>query len=180
MSKVVLITGSPRSGGNSGHLASKFETAAKEAGIEVVKFDAVGLNMRGCYACNGCFQRGACVIEQKFNEVAEAILDADGVVLAFPVYWYAMPAQIKSLWDHFYAFCVGQKDLSGKKAAMISCCAEPDEGTFAGVKFAFEKTMELLQVEVIGEVLATGLQDPGAAWGTEWADQAAALAEKFA
>ena len=161
---------------NTGHLASKFEKAAQDAGIEVVKFDAVGLNMRGCYACNGCFQRGACVIEQKFNEVAEAILDADGVVLAFPVYWYAMPAQIKSLWDHFYAFCVGQKDLSGKKAALISCCAEPDEGTFAGVKFAFEKTM----VEVVGEVLATGLQDPGAAWGTEWADQAAALAEKFA
>ena len=180
MSKVVLITGSPRSGGNTGHLASKFEKAAQDAGIEVVKFDAVGLNMRGCYACNGCFQRGACVVEQKFNAVADAILEADGVVFAFPVYWYNIPAQIKALWDHFYAFCVGQKDLSGKKFALLSACGDPEEGTFDGVKFAFEKTAALLQCEVVGEVLATGLQDPGAAWGTEWADQAAALAEKFA
>ena len=91
-----------------------------------------------------------------------------------------MPAQIKALWDHFYAFCVAQKDLSGKKAALICCCGDPDPATFEGTKFAFEKTMGLLGVEIAGEVLASGLNDPGAAWGTEWADQAAALAAKFA
>ena len=180
MSKVVLITGSPRTGGNTNTLASKFTAAAKEAGIEVVKFDAVGLNMRGCYACNGCFQRGACVVEPKFNEIADAILDADGVVFAFPIYWFAVPAQFKAVWDHFYSFLVGGKDLSGKKAALLCACGDPHEEIFTGVKYAFEQTMGMMKLDIVGEVLAAGVQDPGAVSGTDFAAQAAELAKKFA
>ena len=86
--KVVVITGSPRNGGNSFAMASAFINRAKELGHQVVRFDAAMKSVGGCHACETCFQTGKpCTFDDDFNTLAPDILDADVIVFATPVYW---------------------------------------------------------------------------------------------
>lgn len=94
---IVVITGSPRKGGNSSAMVDAFTAAAEELGHEVTRFDAALSNVGGCRACETCFQSGKpCTYDDDFNTIAPAILKADGIVFAAPVCWYSFPGQIKN------------------------------------------------------------------------------------
>ena len=179
MSKIVLLTGSPRMKGNSMAMAKAFEDKAVSLGHEVIRFDTATMDLAGCKACNACYKKGACALVPGFNPIAEAIEDADAIVWAAPVYWYTWPTQIKAVLDHFYAFCVGEKAMGGKKTALISCCEEDTMSTFDGIKFSFEKAMGLMQYEIVGELLVPKVNAAGEIADTDGEAQAAALAEKF-
>ena len=121
MSEIVVITGSPRKGGNSALMAEAFIKAAEAEGL--------------CHACETCFKTGkACSFDDDFNVMAPYIERADGVVFAMPVYWYSIPAQIKCVIDKLYSFCVAGKDVAGKKCALIACCEENDMSVLDGVR----------------------------------------------
>ena len=179
MSKIVLLTGSPRAKGNSMAMAKAFEDAAVAKGHEVIRFDTAKMEMNGCKACNACYRKGACALVPDFNPIAEAIEEADGIVWAAPVYWYTWPAQIKAVLDHFYAFCVAEKCFGGKKTALISCCEEADMSTFDGIVYSFEKSMGLMQYDIVGKILIPAVNEAGEIAGTDGEAQAAALADKF-
>ena len=98
--KIVVITGSPRKNGNSFAMTEAFIQAAEEKGHSVTRFDAAAMNVGGCHACETCYKSGkACSFDDDFNTIAPAILEADAVVFAMPVYWYSIPAQIKAVTD---------------------------------------------------------------------------------
>ena len=95
--KIVVITGSPRKGGNSFAMTDAFIQAAEAKGHAVTRFDAAMQNVGGCRACEACFKTGkACSFDDAFNTIAPAILEADAVVFTMPVYWYTIPAQIRA------------------------------------------------------------------------------------
>lgn len=179
MSKIVLLTGSPRMKGNSMAMAKAFEDAAKAKGHEVIRFDTAKMELNGCKACNACYKKGACAMVPDFDPIAEAIEAADGIVWCAPVYWYTWPSQVKAVLDHFYAFCVAEKCMGGKKVALISCCEEGDMSTFDGIEFSFDKAMGLMQYETVGKVLIPSVLEAGEITGTDGEAQAAALADKF-
>lgn len=54
MSKITIITASPRKDGNSLQMAKWFTEEAERLGAEVTTFDAIKLNLDGCHACNAC------------------------------------------------------------------------------------------------------------------------------
>ena len=181
MSKIVVITGSPRKGGNSDLLAEAFIFAAETKGHSVQRFDAGRMKIGPCHACNTCYKTGKpCSFDDDFNNIAPAVLDADTVVFSMPTYWYSVPSNIKGVLDRMYCFLVGGKreQAAGKKAALLACCAD-DLGTMDPLKMTFERAFALLHWENIGEVLVPGVGEPGAIKNTDGCVRAAALADKL-
>ena len=178
--KIVVITGSPRKGGNSFAMTDAFIKAAEGKGHTVTRFDAEQMKIGGCRACETCYSTGkACSFDDDFNEMAPAILDADAVVFSMPVYWYSMPAQIKSAIDKMYSFVVGGKDIADKECALIACCEEEDMSVLDGVRIPYERTAALIKWRSVGEVLIPGVLNPGDIDKTDGLQKAAELAEKF-
>ena len=139
MSKIVVIKGSARKGGNSNSMADAFIEAAKGLGHEIVECNATKMNLNGCHGCMTCFKTGkACTHDDDFNTIADDLIEADGWVFSFPVYWYTMPGQTKCILDNIFSFAVGGKSCKGKKVALISCCEENDMTVFDHAVGPFE------------------------------------------
>lgn len=178
--KIVLVTGSMRKSSNTTAMADSFANAAKGEGIDIVRFDAANAEIGVCHVCNTCFSTGnACTFADDFNSIANEILEADGIVIACPVYWYTFPAKVKALLDKFYAFCVGERSFKDKKVALITCCEESEMSTFDGINFAFDKTFQLLEAEVVQKFEIPGVNEECAIKNTDGELQAANLAKLF-
>ena len=68
---ILVLTGSPRKGGNSEKLADAFIAGAQEAGHTVMKYTTADKTIKGCIDCKTCFKKGtACSIPDDFNELA--------------------------------------------------------------------------------------------------------------
>ncbi len=107
--KILILSGSPRKGGNSDLLCDEFAKGAAEAGHAVEKIRVAEKNIgycRGCYAC----KNGACVQKDDMTEVLQKMIDADVLVLASPVYFYSIDAQLKALIDRTVARWLEVKD----------------------------------------------------------------------
>ena len=98
MSKVLILSSSPRKGGNSDLLCEQFAKGAKEAGHDVEKIRLADLEIGFCTACYAC-KSGPCPQTDDAAEVIDKMLAADAIVLATPVYFYTMCAQLKALLD---------------------------------------------------------------------------------
>ena len=180
MSKIVVITGSPRKKGNSFAMTEAFVKAAEEKGHTVTRFDASSMNVGFCRACCTCYKTGeACSFGGDFNKMAPALLEADGIVFSMPVYWYSIPAQIKGVIDKLFSFVVGGKDIAGKECALITCCEEEDVSVMDGVRIPIERSAALIKWNMVGEVLIPGVFEAGAISKTDGCAQAAALADKI-
>lgn len=177
--RIVVITGSPRKGGNSFAMTDAFIKAAEAIGHTVTRFDAAFKNVGGCRACGTCFKTGKpCSFDDDFNTIAPAMLEADAIVFTMPVYWYNIPAQIKGVIDRMYSFYIGKKDMTGKECALITC-SEEGIAAMDGVRLAIERSAELLKWKMVGEVLVPFVLNEGDVEKTDGCAQAAALAEKI-
>lgn len=104
MSKnVLIISSSPRKGGNSDILCDQFAKGALEVGHKVEKIRVAEKNIGYCRACYACKNSGKCVINDDMAEVLQKMIDADVIVLASPVYFYSVDAQLKALIDRTVA-----------------------------------------------------------------------------
>ena len=178
--KIVVITGSPRKNGNSFAMTDAFIKAAQEKGHTVTRFDAAMKKIGGCHACETCYSTGkACTVDDDFNVIAPAILEADAIVFTMPVYWYSIPAQIKGVIDRIFSLVVGGKDIAGKECALITCCEEEDMSVMDGVRIPIERMCALNKWKMVGEVLIPGVLNVGDIDKTDGCNQAAALADKF-
>ena len=124
MKKVLILEGSPRRNGNSAILSDEFARGAEEAGCSVEKIQIAHKKIAGCLGCNGCYRNGgACVQKDDMTEIREQMLAADVIVLASPIYFYSMTAQMKAVIDRTYAF---YPQLAGKTFYFIITCAAAD------------------------------------------------------
>lgn len=133
--KILAISCSPRRGGNSDVLCGQFLKGAMERGHEAEKIRLAEKRLTPCAACYGCMKTGECVKKDALPEIREKLLAADGIVLATPVYFYSMAAQMKILIDRCLGF---YKGLAGKQFYFIITAADPErsaaEATLAGLR----------------------------------------------
>lgn len=108
--KVLILSGSPRKEGNSDLLCDEFAKGAEEVGNEVEKIRVAEKNIGYCRACYACKNTGKCVIADDMAEVLQKMIDADVIVLASPVYFYSIDAQLKALIDRTVARWTEVKD----------------------------------------------------------------------
>lgn len=100
--KVLILSGSPRKGGNSDLLCDEFQKGALESGNSVEKIRVSEKKIAPCLACYAC-RKGACIQKDDMAEVLQKMIDADVLVLASPVYFYSISAQLKVLIDRTVA-----------------------------------------------------------------------------
>lgn len=101
---ILIITGSPRKGGNTDIMAEAFAQGARESGNQVVLKNAGNMKIAPCRACDYCLtHEGVCVQEDDMVEILAEVDRADMVVFASPVYWFGMSSQIKLVIDRLYA-----------------------------------------------------------------------------
>ncbi len=109
--KVLILSGSPRKGGNSDSLCDEFMRGAKESGNEVEKIRVADKKTGYCRACYYCRDHGGeCVIKDDMKELLRKMIEADVIVLASPVYFYSVDAQLKTVIDRTVARWTEVKD----------------------------------------------------------------------
>lgn len=104
MKKVLILSGSPRKNGNSAALCAEFARGAAEAGNAA---EVVYLRDKKIAYCNACYycknHDGVCILKDDMAELLEKMNEADAIVMASPVYFYSVDAQMKALIDRTVA-----------------------------------------------------------------------------
>ncbi len=102
--KVLILSGSPRKNGNSDILCDEFMKGAKDSGNEVEKIRVSTKKIAPCSGCYHCSSHGGeCAHKDDMAEVLQKMIDADVLVLASPVYFYSIDAQLKAVIDRTVA-----------------------------------------------------------------------------
>lgn len=116
--KVLLINGSPRPEGNTTLALREMEKVFAEEGVEVETLRIGSEAIRGCVACNSCKQSGKCVFDDAVNVAAEKLKEADGLVVASPVYYASPNGTVEAFMDRL--FCSTPFDKTMKVGASIA------------------------------------------------------------
>lgn len=103
MKKVLILAGSPRIGGNSDLLCDEFAKGATESGNTVEKIHVAECNVGFCRACYACTDAGKCVLDDDMGMILNKMIEADVIVMASPVYFYSISAQLKAVIDRTVA-----------------------------------------------------------------------------
>lgn len=137
MSKTVLILStSPRKGGNSDTLAEEFAHGAREAGHQVEKIELYNKAIGFCRGCLACQKTRRCVIHDDADMIAQRMLTADVLVFATPIYFYEMCGQMKTLLDRSNPLYPA--DYAFRKVYLLAAAADGElsamDGAVKGLK----------------------------------------------
>ncbi len=97
--KVLVLSASPRRGGNSDLLCDEFTKGAQDAGNNVEKIFLCDKQINFCKGCEVCNNTHKCVQKDDMEEILNKMINSDVIVLSTPVYFYTMDAQMKTLID---------------------------------------------------------------------------------
>ena len=157
--KVLAISSSPRKGGNSDVLCDEFLKGAAESGHEVEKIRLAEKQIAPCAACYGCTKTHVCVRRDDMAEVLAALKAADVIVLASPVYFYSICAQMKTMIDRCLADYMA---IENKTFYFIVTAAEPLHSAADATLEDFRGFLRCLPgAREAGVVFGTGTWDKG-------------------
>ncbi len=163
--KIVAVQGSPRPQGNSGTLARAFLDEARSRGAEITEYLLNKLDYRGCQGCLACkTEAEACILEDDAQDILEAIIGADILLLASPVYFGDLSGQLKCFFDRTYSYL--NPDFSsrvppGKKAVVVLTQANPDPDQFNDIFPRYERWLKLYGFDPVHLLRATDVRNPG-------------------
>ena len=100
--KVLIINGSPRLKGNTAIALNEMVKVFQADGIETEVVQIGNKDIRGCIACGTCFSKGQCVFDDVVNELAPKFEEADGLVIASPVYYASANATLIACLDRLF------------------------------------------------------------------------------
>lgn len=133
--KLLVISSSPRIHGNSDRLCDQFILGAIAAGHQSEKINLQGLNIAYCSGCGVCFKTHVCSQRDDMDGLLAKMIECDVLVLATPVYFYNMTAQLKTLIDRTTP---RYNDLKNKDIYLIATMADSGnssmERTFDGIR----------------------------------------------
>ncbi len=131
--KVLILSASPRKGGNSDLLCDQFMLGAREAGNQAEKIFLRDKKINYCTGCGACQENGGkCVQKDDMAQVLDKMIAADVIVMATPVYFYTMNAQMKTLIDRT---CARYTEIKKKDFYFIVAAADSS-------RRAMERTLE--------------------------------------
>lgn len=108
MSRIIVLVGSVRKGGNTELLAKAFaDGAGQKHDVELVS--VADYSIHPCVGCNGCYtsEGHRCVQRDDMDIIYEKLRQADIVIIASPVYFYGISAQLKGLIDRLHPYAEG-------------------------------------------------------------------------
>ena len=117
--KVLIINGSPRANGNTTIAVNEMINVFEQEGIETECVRVGNKEVRGCIACNRCAELGRCVFDDVVNELAPKFEQADGLVIASPVYYASANATLVATLDRLFYSTSFDKTM--KVGASVVC-----------------------------------------------------------
>lgn len=117
--KVLILNGSPRANGNTSLAIKEMEKVFEASGVEVETVQVGNKDIRGCIACRRCYETGKCVFDDIVNQLAPKFEEADGLVIASPVYYASANATLIACLDRL--FYSTHFDKSMKVGASVVC-----------------------------------------------------------
>ena len=147
--KVLVLASSPRKGGNSDTLANEFAIGAREFGNSTDKIFLRDQRINYCTGCGTCFQKKPCPQKDDMPYILEAMLNADVIALATPVYFYTMNAQMKTMIDRC---CSRYAEIRGKEFYFLLAAADTEVS-------AMKRTVESLRafISCLGDAKERGI-----------------------
>ncbi len=157
MKKVLILSGSPRKGGNSDLLCDEFMRGAAENGNEVAKINVADKRVAPCIGCYACKDTGKCVHKDDMEAILQAMIDADVLVLASPVYFYSIDAQLKAVIDRTVARWMEVRD---KEFYYIATCADEERSSLETTIACFRGYADCVEgAKEMGIIYGTGVYD---------------------
>ena len=160
MSNIIILVGSMRKGGNTDLLAQAFaEGARKNNSVEIVS--VADYKVSPCIGCNSCFTRegNKCFQNDDMDRIYEKLKVADVVVLASPVYFYGISAELKAVIDRLHTPM--RNEFSIKKLALLLVGAAELPELFDAIKLQYQLVLNFFHLEDAGMVLVRGVKDKG-------------------
>ncbi len=131
--KILVISSSPRKGGNSDLLSDQFLMGAEEAGHLTEKISLREKDIDYCTGCGTCVsKKNGCSQKDDMTEVLNKMIAADVIIMATPVYFYTMCGQMKTFIDRT---CARYTEINGKDFYFIITAADNN-------KTALSRTIE--------------------------------------
>lgn len=158
--KILILSSSPRRGGNSDTLCDEFMRGAMESGHHVEKIFLRDKTIHYCTGCSTCsLHHKPCPQKDDAAEIIEKMLKSDIIVMATPVYFYAISAQMKTLIDR----CCGlYTEMTDKTFYFIATAAEDDNSIMQRIADNFQGFLDCLdRPSVKGCIFAGGVWHPG-------------------
>ena len=161
MKKVLVLSGSPRKGGNSDILCDEFVKGALAAGNEVEKIFVAEKKISMCTGCYFCKNHGGrCVFNDDMGDILQKIIDCDVLVLSSPVYFYSISAQLKAVIDRTVARWT---EIANKDLYYIATAAEEERDTLDTTLACFHGFARCIDgYEEKGTLCGKGVYEKGA------------------
>ena len=149
--KVLILQASPRANGNTAWMAEEYKKAAEAAGHEVTLVNVSKMKIAGCLACEYCHNKGngACIQKDDMQELYPLMAEAEALVLAAPIYYFTLNAQIQAPIQRMY--CVNKPAKVTKMALLVSSYSP---GVYDGAKAEFRDICNYWGAENMGAVTA--------------------------
>jgi multimeric flavodoxin WrbA len=185
MSKQILILkGSPREWGNSAVLADQVAKGAKAAGAQVESIYLHSMDIRPCDACDMCHEgHEGCIIEDDMQQLYPKLIAADAIVIASPIYWFTISAQMKLCIDRWYGLETPKGSvLAGKKIGIVLTYGDSDLYTSGAINaiYTFQHMFRYIRSEIVGMVYGTASNVGDVGKQSALMEQAYKLGEKLA
>lgn len=158
--KVVVLSGSPRKGGNSDTLCDQFVIGAQEAGHETEKIFLRDRQVHYCTGCGTCYNEGkGCPQKDDAHEIVKKMIEADVIVMATPVYFYTMDAQLKTLIDRC---CARYTEINNKEFYFIVSAADKSKASMTRTIEGLRGFLDCLEgAKEKGVIYGTGVWQTG-------------------
>ncbi len=161
--KILGVIGSNRKKGNTSRLVQEVIRAAQQEGAETEIIFLGDYSIKDCTGCEGCKDTYKCIINDDMQKIYPLLLEADGIILGSPTYFYNISANMKAFIDRCYCFEVFAEEdrscwlsinevLGGKYAAVIAVCEQHDEKDMGFTPEAMSKPLEALGYRVVDTV----------------------------
>jgi len=176
MKKVLIISSTPRKGGNSDLLCDEFARGAKKSGNKVTKIRIADKKIGYCTGCYVCKKTHKCVIKDDAAAVLKKMLSADVIVFASPVYFYSVSAQLKALFDRSVVY---YPNIPGKQYYFLMTMGDENKAMSEGTIKAMQGFLDCYEGSKLkGVLVAPGFYEKGAIKGTKYMAAAYKLGQK--
>ena len=148
---ILILQSSPRAKGNTAWMAQEYKNAAEAAGHQVTLVDVSHKKIAGCLACEYCHTKGdgACIQKDEMQELYPLMAQAEVLVLAAPIYYFTLCAQIQAPIQRMY--CVNKPAKVSKMALLLSSYSL---GVYDGAKAEYRDICNYWSAEDTGIVTA--------------------------
>jgi multimeric flavodoxin WrbA len=170
--QILALYGSPRRRGNTATLLKQAVAGARDAGAAVEEIVLRDLKMSACLEIYSCKQDGECRIRDDFQKVRDQVLACAGLMLASPIFYYAVSAHTKILMDRFHSLWVKKHWVEKnrltaptvrRKGLFISAGATRGKRLFDGTLLSVRYFFDTLETDLWRALLYRGLEHEGEA-----------------